>query len=160
MVAGLICWWVDLHQVFSAALPTVRYLREHQLSDDLITVSHDAWGISISGYLGKDVYGLNAGRMQKQLTYNTEWVTSQNASAQEVFEKATALLSAQTNHLVIITSYPLRVQRGNSSEDLVEEKFWPNRRIVRLAEFTNSMTDEIYWVYRLEEIPGALFLPP
>jgi tetratricopeptide (TPR) repeat protein len=160
LVAGAICYEVGIRQPFSEAKATVQFLIDHQLADKLIAVSPDAWAPSISGYLGKKVYGADTGRMQSFLVLDAAYLAQTNRPAGEIVEEMVDLLSGTNNHdVVLILSHPWSIgadettaQPLRQAEYTPTEGIRPTVRFTELAAFTNCTTDEKLWIYICEKV--------
>jgi tetratricopeptide (TPR) repeat protein len=160
LVAGAICYEVGIRQPFSEAKATVQFLIDHQLADKLIAVSHDASAASISGYLGKKVYGADTGRMQSFPVLDAAYFAQTNRPPEKAMEETVDLLSGTNNHDVVLivdrqwctgadenTAQPLR-----QFEYIQSAWLRPTVRFTELAAFTNCTTDEKFWIYICERV--------
>jgi hypothetical protein len=158
LVAGGICYEVGIRRPFSEAKATVQFLIDHQLADKLIAISPDAWAASISGYLGKKVYGADTGRMQSFPVGDAAYLAQTNRPAEEIMEETVGLLSDTNNHdvvLIVGNSWSIGAD-DNTAQALRQFEYkpsgWlrPTVRFTQLAAFTNSETDEKFWIYMCE----------
>ncbi len=157
VVAGAICYWGSFRGVFSTAKQTVRFLTNQGLADKPIVVSHDACVPSISGYLEKKVYAADRGRVQGFTCWDSAYYASTNKPAAVLVRTVFDLLSGATNDFVLITSYEL-VSTANGKAEVVETMDMPpDRRVTKLVEFPEPITDERFVVYRCKR--GAT-VPP
>jgi hypothetical protein len=159
-VAGGICYGFAFRTVFSAAKPTVQFLRDNHLADKLIAVTPDASASAISGYLGKQVYAADSGRMESFPIGDSTYYAHINKSEDEVVRELLGMLSNATNQIILITRSRLMVPQGQGFQPLETWELPPDQRITRLAEFTETLTDEKFCVYKLEKIPNGLPVSP
>jgi hypothetical protein len=160
LVAGVICYEVEIRRHFSEAKATVQYLIDHHLADKLIAVSGDAWGTSISGYLGKKVYAADSGQMQSFQICDAAHYAYTNRPPSEIVMKMVNFLSGTNNHdVVLILSYPLLFRgEGDTVLHLPEFVYPPNGgpqpsvRFTELAAFDDCVTDEPFWIYKCERV--------
>jgi len=151
LITGLVCYCYSIRCVFSAAKPTVQFLRDNHLDDKFIAVSPDESVTAISGYLGRIVYAADTRRMQSFLVCDATYYTHLNKPEDAVVNEMLGMLSNATNQIVLITRSRLLVPQGENFEPLVEWQVPLDKRIRRLTEFTETITDEKFCIYLLEK---------
>jgi hypothetical protein len=154
-VAGWICYSVDFRQTFSAAKPAVQALVDRRLTDMPVAVSPDAFATSISAYLGKKVYAVDSERMQGFTSWDSSYYTQTNTSL-EILQKTVRLLSGPTNRIFLITGGgDIAVQQDGKIVPIKQMIFETNFKISKLAQYSDTLTDERFWIYLVEKIPSA-----
>jgi hypothetical protein len=155
MIAGAICYWGDMQEVFSTAKQTVQFLTDQGLADKLIVISHDACAPSISAYLGRSVYAADSGRMQGFTCCDSTYYANTNKTGADAVKTVFELLLGATNDFVLITNYEL-VYTSDGKNTVVETMdVGPDRRVTKLVKFPDPITDERFVVYRCKRGPTA-----
>ncbi|HUI07361.1 MAG TPA: hypothetical protein VL486_10200 [Verrucomicrobiae bacterium] len=155
LIGGALCYWGDMQHIFSAAEPAVQALTDRGLADMPIAVSPDALATSISAYLGRKVYAVDSGRMQGFTSWDSAYYTETNSSV-VALQKTVGLLSGATNRLFLISGGgDIVVQQGGKLVSIQRAVFWRHFQITKLAEFSQTLTDERFWIYLVERLPGT-----
>jgi hypothetical protein len=125
--------------LFSEGYNAAAWIQQSKLADSFLIGSNDAQVSTVAGYLGRSIYYLECECQGSFIVWNTK---RQSPLSPEEFghrlTKAVAL--AGTRDAILICDAPI---------DVLDTARAPNLSLQLLKSFANAVTDENFWIYRV-----------
>lgn len=127
---------------FSEGYNAAAWIKQNGLADTFLIGSHDTQTSTVAGYLDRPIYYLECECRASFIVWNDK---RQSLLSPEEFGRrlAEAVALAGQHDAILIRDRPVTLEDLTSST--------PTLSVVLLKSFTDALTDENFWIYRVSE---------
>lgn len=146
LLAGVFAFTIDVAEPFSASKETAEYIQKNHYNELPILAYKDTLAESISARLDKALYYPESSRFGSYVSWNS---AHHNCESKEVAAASLDLYKRYHSNILLVLNIRVDLPAANGDAPRFKD-IEDNIRIVELAQFDRSITDERYYLYLIQ----------